>query len=96
MYISGHVQDFVGMSEKESQELVWELIDHATQPKYFWECTWSGPGDLVMWDNRSVMHKATQWVGNTEIVRDMRRTSVFDDTKYAYGVPQFRPAVPAA
>lgn len=32
------------------------------------------------------MHKGTQWKGNIEIVREMRRTSVFDDTKYPYKV----------
>lgn len=40
----------------------------------------------VMWDNRSVMHKATEWAGSDKFVRDMRRTSILDDTKDAYGV----------
>jgi alpha-ketoglutarate-dependent taurine dioxygenase len=41
---------------------------------------------MVMWDNRTVMHRATEWAGSDKMVRDMRRTSVFDDTKDGRGV----------
>jgi alpha-ketoglutarate-dependent 2,4-dichlorophenoxyacetate dioxygenase len=86
MYVSSHADRVVGMSEQEGLDLITELIRHATQEKYFWRLKWNGPGDMVMWDNRSVMHRATEWVGSDKFVRDMRRTSVLDDTKDAYGV----------
>ena len=86
MYVSSHADKVVGWSDEEGLKLITELIQHATQPKYFWCLKWNGPGDMVMWDNRSVMHRATEWKGSDTMVRDMRRTSVLDDTKDAYGV----------
>ena len=86
MYVSPHADKAVGMPDKEGLDLITELIQHATQPKYFWCCKWQGPGDMVMWDNRSVMHRATEWAGSNTTVRDMRRTSELDDTNDAYGV----------
>jgi alpha-ketoglutarate-dependent 2,4-dichlorophenoxyacetate dioxygenase len=86
MFIGSHAEKVVGMSDEEGLELITELIRHASQPKYFWRAKWNGPGDMVMWDNRTVMHKATMWDGMTEVVRDMRRTSVLDDTKDGHGV----------
>jgi alpha-ketoglutarate-dependent 2,4-dichlorophenoxyacetate dioxygenase len=88
MYVSSHAEYVVGQPKDEGLELIAELICHATQPKYFWACKWQGPGDMVMWDNRSVMHKATEFAGSDRVVRDMRRTSVLDDTANAYGVPE--------
>jgi len=85
MYVSSHADKVVGMSDEEGLKLITDLIKHATQDKYFWCCKWQGPGDMVMWDNRSVMHKATEWAGSDKWVRDMRRTSVLDDTKDAHG-----------
>ena len=34
-----------------------EVFAHATQPRYEYRHQWK-PGDLVIWDNRSVMHQA--------------------------------------
>lgn len=86
MYVSSHAEYVVGQPADEGLVLINELIRHSTQPKYFWECRWQGPGDMVMWDNRSVMHKAAEWARSDKFVRDMRRTSVLDDTQDAYGV----------
>jgi len=34
-----------------------ELLSHATQPCFEYRHRWQ-PGDLVMWDNRCLLHKA--------------------------------------
>ena len=47
----------VGMPEAEALALLADLLEHATQPKYQYRHQWR-PGDLVMWDNRSLLHKA--------------------------------------
>jgi taurine dioxygenase len=50
-------EGIVGMPEKEAQALLADLLEHATQPRYQYRHQWR-PGDLIMWDNRSLLHKA--------------------------------------
>jgi taurine dioxygenase len=47
-----------GLGEKESGPLLRELYDHALQPRFIYRHKWR-PGDLVVWDNPSLMHRAT-------------------------------------
>jgi alpha-ketoglutarate-dependent taurine dioxygenase len=47
----------VGMAEDEALALLAELLEHSTQPKYQYRHQWR-PGDLVIWDNRCLLHKA--------------------------------------
>jgi taurine dioxygenase len=46
-----------GMSQDDALALVAELMAHATQRKYEYRHQWRY-GDMVIWDNRSVMHQA--------------------------------------
>ena len=56
-----------------------ELLEFATQPQFVRAVAWKQPGDLVIWDNRCTMHRATAFE-DTLYRRDMRRTTVFDPT----------------
>jgi Taurine catabolism dioxygenase TauD, TfdA family len=85
MYIAAHASHVVGRPKEEGFKLIWELIDHATQPQYVLSVSWENPGDLVIWDNRAVMHRATEFEGSTQFVRDMRRTTVHDASPSAFG-----------
>ena len=51
------IEGIVGMEEKEALPLLADLLDHATQLKHQYRHQWKS-GDLVMWDNRSLLHKA--------------------------------------
>jgi taurine dioxygenase len=51
------IEGIVGMPESEALGLLDELLAHATQEKYQYRHKWQ-PGDLVMWDNRCLLHKA--------------------------------------
>jgi len=51
------IEGIVGMPEAEALTLLADLLEHATQPRYQYRHQWR-PGDLVMWDNRSLLHKA--------------------------------------
>jgi alpha-ketoglutarate-dependent taurine dioxygenase len=51
------VEGIVGVAEAGALALVADLIEHATQERYQYRHRWQ-PGDLVMWDNRSLLHKA--------------------------------------
>ena len=46
-----------GMQDKDALALIDELMQHATQQKYEYRHQWR-QGDMVIWDNRSVMHQA--------------------------------------
>jgi taurine dioxygenase len=54
---SSHI---VELSDAESDALLDKLWAHATQEKFVWEQDDWRPGDLIMWDNQSVMHARTQ------------------------------------
>jgi taurine dioxygenase len=46
-----------GMERAASDALLDELIEHATQERYQYRHKWR-KGDIVVWDNRALMHKA--------------------------------------
>ena len=46
-----------GMDPVESQELLDELLTYALQPKFVYSHPWR-LGDMLLWDNRSALHKA--------------------------------------
>jgi taurine dioxygenase len=51
------IEGIVEMAEPKALALLADLLEHATQTKYQYRHQWQ-PGDLVMWDNRSLLHKA--------------------------------------
>ena len=51
------IESIIGMEDKEASDLVAELMEHAIQKKYEYRHQWHY-GDFVIWDNRSVIHKA--------------------------------------
>ena len=52
-----------------------DLTEHATQRRFVYSHQWR-QWDLVMWDNRALMHRARPF--DAEQVRDMHRTTVAD------------------
>jgi taurine dioxygenase len=51
------IEAIEGMADRDALALIEELMAHATQPKYEYRHKWCH-GDMVIWDNRSVMHQA--------------------------------------
>ena len=51
------IEGVIGMKDDVAMALIDELIAHATQPKYEYRHKWQY-GDMVIWDDRSVMHQA--------------------------------------
>jgi taurine dioxygenase len=56
--VSGSSFGIVGMPDDEARALLDELAAHATQPKYRLSVSY-GIGDVVVWDNASLLHSAT-------------------------------------
>jgi len=56
--VSGSSFGIVGMPEDEARDLLDELATHSTQLKYQLRFKY-GVGDVVVWDNASLLHSAT-------------------------------------
>ena len=56
--VSGSSFGIVGMPDDEARALLDELAAHATGPDYRLSFAY-GPGDVVIWDNASLLHSAT-------------------------------------
>ncbi|ETF04714.1 hypothetical protein W822_04005 [Advenella kashmirensis W13003] len=54
---TGRMEGIEGMEPEDGFALIDQLYKHATQSKYEYRHQWR-VGDLVIWDNRSVMHQA--------------------------------------
>lgn len=51
------IEGIVGMADAEALALLAELLEHSTRPEFQYRHRWRS-GDIVMWDNRSLLHKA--------------------------------------
>jgi taurine dioxygenase len=60
-------QRIVGISDIESRNLLNLLCEHAEQSSFQVRWRWSA-GDLVLWDNRCVMHYAANDIGDADRV----------------------------
>lgn len=56
--VIGSVVGIEGFPTEESRTLIDDLLAHVTSPKYVYRHQWS-PNDVVVWDNRNLLHSAT-------------------------------------
>jgi len=75
LYIGAHARRVIGLPLPAGRILLRDLQEHATQPEFVYRHAWK-PGDLVLWDNRAVMHRGCRY--DLAHARDMRRTTVLD------------------
>ena len=76
LYVASHAFEVRGMDESAGRAFVEELLDCCTRDEYIYRHDWQ-VGDLLMWDNRSTLHRATPFDA-AEHRRIMRRTTVID------------------
>ena len=57
----------IKINEKESEEIKKYLIDHVNKDEFIFSYKWD-KGDVVVWDNLSVMHKASEVKNCTRIM----------------------------
>lgn len=74
LYVGEKVKQIVGLTPEESQPLLQHLCKHAANPHFVYRHQWR-KHDLLMWDNRCMMHKA---VGDYDLTqrRHMERATV--------------------
>jgi alpha-ketoglutarate-dependent 2,4-dichlorophenoxyacetate dioxygenase len=60
LFIGAHASHVVGMSIEDGRALLRQLTAFVTQPRFCYSHEWR-QGDLVVWDNRCVLHRAQPW-----------------------------------
>ncbi len=84
-FVGSHACEIVGMPTDEARALLRELLERATRPEVVYTHRWR-PGDLVMWDNRCVLHRGRPW-DESAYRRVMHRTTVAGDGPTVPEVP---------
>jgi alpha-ketoglutarate-dependent 2,4-dichlorophenoxyacetate dioxygenase len=73
LYLSAHIGTIIGWPMPEARAFIRDLTEHAVQPRFTFAHKWR-QYDLVMWDNRTTMHRVRRF--DETKIRDMRRTTV--------------------
>jgi alpha-ketoglutarate-dependent 2,4-dichlorophenoxyacetate dioxygenase len=81
IYLSAHAGGIVGWPVPEARIFLRDLTEDATRPQNVYRHVWR-QYDLVIWDNRQVMHRARHF-DDVNDVRDMRRTTVAGESQTA-------------
>jgi len=77
LYLGDHAEYIVGMPYDEGRALIEELNVLAVHPDLTYEHRWQ-PGELIVWDNRCLMHRATPYDAATQ-ARVVRRCTVLGE-----------------
>ncbi len=76
LFLSSHAGSVIGWPMPDARLLLRDLTEHATQREFVHIHKWR-PYDLVMWDNRVVMHRGRRY-DDTNEVRELHRVTVAD------------------
>jgi alpha-ketoglutarate-dependent 2,4-dichlorophenoxyacetate dioxygenase len=74
LFLGAHASHVEGLPLDEGRALLRALLDHVTQAPFVYRHEWEA-GDLVIWDNRCVLHRATPY-DTARHKRLMQRTTV--------------------
>jgi alpha-ketoglutarate-dependent 2,4-dichlorophenoxyacetate dioxygenase len=77
LFLGAHCSFIEGLPLDDGRALIRELQAHVTQPEFCYRHAWSD-GDLVIWDNRCVLHRATPY-DSARHQRLLQRTTVGGD-----------------
>jgi alpha-ketoglutarate-dependent taurine dioxygenase len=75
LYLGNHATHILGMPDAESAALLDALLEHATQRQFVYVHRWR-VGDLIMWDNRCLLHRAVANYEADKYRRVMHRSVV--------------------
>ena len=77
LFLGAHASHIVGLPMEDGRALLEKLLEHVTQPQFCYRHEWE-VGDLIIWDNRCVLHRATPF-DTARYKRLMQRTTVSGD-----------------
>jgi alpha-ketoglutarate-dependent taurine dioxygenase len=66
LYLTSRITHLIGLPRAESDAILAFLRRHAAQVTFQYRHQWHQPGDLAVWDNRSVWHYAVDDYGDAE------------------------------
>ncbi|MEI6768690.1 MAG: TauD/TfdA family dioxygenase [Betaproteobacteria bacterium] len=75
LFVGVHAHKIMGWPIAEARIFLSDLLEHATQRSFVYAHQWQ-VGDLVMWDNRSTLHRGRRYDLNQR--RELRRTTFND------------------
>ena len=75
LFVGVHARQVIGWPTAESRMYLQDLLEHATQRELVYRHEWQ-VGDLVMWDNRSTLHRGRRY--DIAERRELRRTTIED------------------
>jgi alpha-ketoglutarate-dependent taurine dioxygenase len=96
IYTGRHAYGIPGMSPQASETLLSDLLDNACQPPRTYKHTWC-IGDIAVWDNRCVMHRARPYDTNQPRILRASRISGEPESELAptfadHRASDFRPS----
>ena len=75
LFVGVHAREIIGWPVAEGRMFLSDLLEHATRREFVYTHEWQ-VGDLVMWDNRSTLHRGRRYdIGER---RELRRTTIED------------------
>lgn len=77
VYAGAHASHVIGWPREEGRAFIQWLNEFATQPRFCYSHAWR-EGDLVIWDNRATLHRATAY-DTVRHKRLMQRTTIGGD-----------------
>jgi alpha-ketoglutarate-dependent 2,4-dichlorophenoxyacetate dioxygenase len=77
LFLGAHASHVEGLPVEEGRAFLRALQAHVTQPAFCYRHEWQ-EGDLVVWDNRCLLHRATPY-DSIRYKRLMQRTTVSGD-----------------
>jgi alpha-ketoglutarate-dependent 2,4-dichlorophenoxyacetate dioxygenase len=75
LFVGVHARQIIGWPVAESRMYLMDLLEHATQRPFVYTHEWE-EGDLVIWDNRSTLHRGRRY--DIAERRELRRTTIND------------------
>src|SRR5438093_453599 len=76
LYVASHASRIIDWPVPEGRLMLRDLMEHATQRQFVYRHSWR-VGDLVIWDNRCTMHRATPFE-DARYRRELRRVTTLD------------------
>jgi alpha-ketoglutarate-dependent 2,4-dichlorophenoxyacetate dioxygenase len=77
LYVGSYASHIIGWEREKGSALLEELLEWSTQPRFVYRHRWK-TNDLVMWDNRTCLHRGRSW-DNRVYKRIMHRTTLAGD-----------------